>query len=251
LTDELSGLTGAPEDPNVSPMLDPTMSSARSIASNSTAASAKPYISKVGVLPSSLPTYHKVFMEREKAKAAGVEINLTPSDPDPLPLPRSQADQEETLRRLKPHSRSQLRLDEANKRPQGFTPVNPPKKNKPIRWQFGIRSRNAPWEALVCIYKSLSKLGATWLIDEDYDKVHSGDEQDEEYTESPRSRKQGSTASIDPTKVYKLPADPWHIKIRWTTESRPDHLNHCPGAKLTGNSSQETLSSVRPWRSWR
>lgn len=35
------------------------------------------------------------------------------------------------------------------------------------------------------------------------------------------SRSQGGNTSstTDPLKVYKLPADPWHIKIRWTTDS--------------------------------
>ncbi|KAK0720640.1 kinase-like domain-containing protein [Lasiosphaeris hirsuta] len=213
------------DDSNISPMLDPNMSSARSIASTSTAASAKPYINKVGVLPSSLPPYHRVFMEREKAKASGIPLPETaPTSPDPLPQPRSQAEQEETLRRLKPHSRSQLRLDEANKRPQGLTPVNPPKKTKPVRWQFGIRSRNAPWEALVCIYKALSKLGAGWLVDEDYDNLHSGDDENDNYDGSPRSRRTNSSAvSIDPSKIYKLPADPWHLKIRWATETLKKH----------------------------
>lgn len=222
LAEELASLTTGTEDSGPSPLLDPNMSSAWSITSTSTSASAKPYISKVGVLPSSLPAYHKVFMEREKAKAAGVEIAETkPASLEPLAQPRSQAEQEETLRRLKPHSRSQLRLDEANKRPQGLTPVNPPKKNKPVRWQFGIRSRNAPWEALVCIYKALAKLGAGWIVDEDYEKVHQDDEAEGDYEGSPRSRKHASTSSIDPTKVYRLPADPWHIKIRWATESMP------------------------------
>jgi carbon catabolite-derepressing protein kinase len=157
------------EDPNVSPLLDPAMSSARSITSTSTGASPRPYVSKVGILPSSLPGYHTVYMEREKAKAAGINVpDPAPAAPDGPRQPRTQAEQEETARRLKPHSRSQLRLDEANKRPQGLTPVNPPaKRHRPVRWQFGIRSRNAAWEALVCIYKALAKLGAGWQVDDD------------------------------------------------------------------------------------
>jgi len=50
-----------------------------------------------------------------------------------------------------------------------MTPVNLSRKPKAVRWQFGIRSRNAPWEALVCIYKALSKLGCGWVPDEDYE----------------------------------------------------------------------------------
>lgn len=160
-------------------------------------------------------------MEREKAKAEGIELpDVTLNIPEPATQPRSQAEQEETLRRLKPHSRSFVRLDDAS-RPQGLTPVNPPKKAKPVKWQFGIRSRNAPWEALVCIYKALSKLGASWVIDEGYDSAHEDGEGGDGY-DRPRhshSRQQSSSSSIDPADVYKLPADPWHIKIRWTTDS--------------------------------
>lgn len=193
------------------------MSSARSITSTSTGAGARPpYVSKVGILPSSLTVYHKAFMEREKAKGEGDELPDMPV-PEFAGQPRSQADQEETLRRLKPHSRSLVRLDDAS-RPQGLTPVNPPKKNKPVRWQFGIRSRNAPWEALLCIYKALAKLGATWIVDEDYDLVHGEDDQDDGYDGSRHSRSK-SSSSIDPTKIYKLPADPWKVKIRWTVDS--------------------------------
>ncbi|CAP72646.1 uncharacterized protein PODANS_2_770 [Podospora anserina S mat+] len=221
-----------PDDPNASPMLDATMSSARSIASTSTGASARPYVSKVGILPSSLPAYHKVFMEREKAKAEGQD-NFPDQPPIPEPgAPRSQADQEETLRRLKPHSRSFVRMEDA-KRPQGLTPVNPPKKNKPVRWQFGIRSRNAPWEALVCIYKSLHKLGASWIVDEDYDLLHEEDEH-QDY-DGRHSRKPSSSSYTDPTKHYKLPADPWHIKIRWCTDTFQKH-SAASGLSETGHS---------------
>lgn len=160
--------------------LDPGMSSSRSITSSNTSTSARPHVSKVGILPSSLPAYHRDYMEREQAKEEGAEEpQPTPSSPEGSLQPRTQADQDETARRLKPHSRSQLQLDPVSQRPSGLTPVNPPKKMKPVRWQFGIRSRNAPWEALVCIYKALSKLGCTWLIDEDFDKVHAGGEGDE------------------------------------------------------------------------
>ena len=200
-------------------MFDPNMSSARSITSTSTGQAARPpYVSKVGILPSSLTVYHKAFMEREKAKAEGIEVPDVPlSVPEPGAQPRTQAEQEETLRRLKPHSRSFVRLDDAS-RPQGLTPVHPPKKHKPIRWQFGIRSRNAPWEALLCIYKALAKLGATWIIDEDYDAVHGADEENDRYDGGRHSR-HASSSSMNPAEMYKLPADPWHISIRWKTDS--------------------------------
>jgi carbon catabolite-derepressing protein kinase len=205
------------DDATPSPLLDPTMSSARSVASTSTGTSPRPpYVSKVGILPSSLTVYHKAYMERERARAEGVEVPDVPQAAlEPASQPRSQAEQEESLRRLKPHARSFGRMDDPS-RPQGLTPVNPPKKNKPVRWQFGIRSRNAPWEALLCIYKALFKLGASWIVDEDYDAQQDGENGN---YDGRHSRKQSSSSGVDPRELYKLPADPWHINIRWATNS--------------------------------
>lgn len=166
---------GKGDETSLSPLVDPNMTSARNMASASTSAPTRPRASKLGILPSSLPAYHKDFMERERARATGVLPDDAKDTPPEMlsQQPRTQAQQEETARRLKPHSRSQMRLDEAN-RPLGLTPVNPPKKHKPVRWQFGIRSRNAPWEALSCIYKALYKLGATWLLDEGFEQEEDG-----------------------------------------------------------------------------
>lgn len=192
------------------PGASPLGSSARSISSvtPSTAASPRPYVSKVGILPSSLTAYHKDHMERERA---GIEEEpLLPAEPEPSPQPRSEDEKQESIRRLKPHARSPA---PDSKRPQGLTPVHPPKKSKTVRWQFGIRSRNAPWEALGVIYRSLSKLGCSWIPDEDYDKEH-----EESSASSHRRSPSSKSAGPDPTKVYKLPADPWHIQVRWETE---------------------------------
>lgn len=195
-----------------------SMSSARSTISQATT-TPRPYVSKVGILPSSLPAYHKDYMEREKAGSVEnsppkVLINDEPQ------LNRTDAEKEETARRLRPHSRSQLRIDEANTRPQGMTPINPPKKTKPVRWQFGIRSRNSPWEALLCIHKALYKLGATYIPDEDYESRTAEERAeasgDSSFVDS-HDGYRGSTSSIDPKKRYNLPADPWHINVRWDT----------------------------------
>ncbi|PHH88486.1 hypothetical protein CDD83_7468 [Cordyceps sp. RAO-2017] len=201
-----------------SPML--SMSSARSGLSQS-GISPRPYVSKVGILPSSLPAYHKDFMERTKAGGESGEPAAAAVHEEP-PSARTDAEKEEAVRRLKPHARSQLRLEEGTKRPQGMTPMNPPRKPKPVRWQFGIRSRNAPWEALLCIHKALYKLGATYTPDEDYAQAHgkggeapSGDGSfaDDYGGDAPLERE--ANADVDPAKRYKLPADPWHIKVRW------------------------------------
>ena len=204
-----------------------SLSSARSGVSGS-GISARPYVSKIGILPSSIPAYHKDYMEREKA--GGVDQDSLPTltvTEEPLPT-RTEAEKEETARRLKPHSRSQLRLDEAVRKPQAMTPINPAKKTKPVRWQFGIRSRNAPWEALLSIHKALYKIGATYLPDENYDRLHgksgeqtpSGDGSFVEEDDPARlDRHAGSTLSMDSDKKYRLPADPWHIRVRWESAS--------------------------------
>lgn len=206
-------------DPGASPL---GMSSGRSISSNSTGASARPHVSKVGILPSSLPAYHKDYM----AGAVDDTAHAAPNEP-PMPA-RTQAEQDETARRLRPHSRSsQLRLDESSKRPQGMTPVNPPKKSKPVRWQFGIRSRNVAWDALLCIYKALNRLGCSWVVDEDFDKYADedggssrGGGGDDSFDDGYGASQHRSSRDVryDVTKKYRLPADPWHIQTRWTTE---------------------------------
>ncbi|KAK4038447.1 kinase-like domain-containing protein [Parachaetomium inaequale] len=239
LSNQLAGLTT--DDATPSPLLDPNMSSARSVTSTSTGTSARPpYVSKVGILPSSLTVYHKVYMDRERARAEGLDVTDAPlAAPDPGSHPRSQAEQEETLRRLKPHARSFVPLDAAS-RPQGLTPVNPPKKNKPVRWQFGIRSRNAPWEALLCIYKALHKLGAVWMVDEDYESAHQDDENND-YNGGRHSRKQSSSSGVDPRELYKLPADPWHIKIRWATNKLQKH-SFASGLSEAGATSSQQVT---------
>lgn len=127
----------------------------------------RPFISKIGILPSSMPQYHNDYMA---ARKAGKEptVPLPPLDQeDSQPHKQTIAEQVENVRRLKPHSRSQQKLEEGNRKPAGMTPV-PVKKSKPTKWQFGIRSRNQPLEAIGCIYRALNKLGAEWELDENW-----------------------------------------------------------------------------------
>ncbi|KAI0102038.1 protein kinase SNF1 [Nemania sp. FL0031] len=199
-----------------SPLADSTRST-----STITSASPRGYVSHVGILPTSLPALHREYLERQNA---GIEEPLDAPVPDVPLQPRTPAEQQEAVRRLKPHSKNTMRLDEGHTRPQQMTPVAT-KKPKPVRWQFGIRSRNAPFEALLCIYKALAKLGATWLQDEDYDKVH-GEEAEAHGVSSERFLGKENPyegipldridlKTFDPIKYYKLPADPWHITCRW------------------------------------
>lgn len=172
-----SPLVRAPNDtPSPPPPLrpDPLMDavSPRSTSSIGTDRSImRPYISKIGILPSSLPAYHRDFMEARRSGRSLESTLSTDHREAHEPHPQTEAEKAETARRLNPHSRSQLKLDEANKRPAGMTPV-PQKKVKPTKWQFGIRSRNQPLEAIGCIYRALQKLGAEWVVDENWEGSH-------------------------------------------------------------------------------
>jgi len=137
---------------------------------------ARPYVSKIGILPSSLPEYHRAYMDEKRTGKVGNPLSTTHSEVHE-PQPQTEAEKAETARRLNPHSRSQLKLDEANKRPAGMTSI-PQKKAKPTKWQFGIRSRNQPLEAIGCIYRALQKLGAEWVVDEDWSPSQRENEDD-------------------------------------------------------------------------
>ncbi|KAI9797573.1 MAG: Protein kinase [Candelina submexicana] len=123
---------------------------------------AEPYVSSIGILPSSLPAYHRAYMEGRPTSNTASPVGATAGDDKPRQ--QSSAEQAETARRLKPHSRSQVNIAqvaEAAQQPSSLTPL-PPKRSRPTKWQFGIRSRNQPLEAMGCIYRALQKLGAEW-----------------------------------------------------------------------------------------
>ena len=76
-------------------------------------------------------------------------------------------DKESGLGRLNPHSRSTVRLNtilaKASEHPSADSQASN-KKNRHTKWQFGIRSRNQPLDAMMCIYKALKALGAQWHV---------------------------------------------------------------------------------------
>lgn len=48
--------------------------------------------------------------------------------------------------------------------PMTSIPDKQAKKSRPTKWQFGIRSRNTPAEAMLAIYKALRRMGAEWEV---------------------------------------------------------------------------------------
>ena len=143
------------------------------------------YVSKIAILASSIPYYHNQYMEHKKkeerekrerrARAADQEgEEMTPDEAayfsklsiNTNPGVQSSEDQAATARRLKPHSRSTIQLQyitsQAREKPEELTRT-PSKKNR-TRWQFGIRSRNLPHEAMHCVYKALAAQHANWEV---------------------------------------------------------------------------------------
>ena len=134
------------------------------------------YISKIGILASSVPYYHNQYMEKRKA-------NYQMDDGEPLepheaalvsnlsldvnPKEQSSEEQAATVRRLKPHSRSTIQMQnitsKAAESPEGLDQADK-KKSKSTKWQFGIRSRNSPLDAMLCIYRALAAQGAEWHV---------------------------------------------------------------------------------------
>ncbi len=134
------------------------------------------YVSKIGILASSMPYYHDQYMAQRKA--AQLEEEGEPHAPHEAEYvskpslgvnPKEQSSEEKaaTARRLKPHSRSTIQLQNITANPvENVDNANQggAKKGRQTKWQFGIRSRNQPLDAIACIYKALKAQGAQWHV---------------------------------------------------------------------------------------
>ena len=216
------------------------------------AAEASPYKSSIAILPSSMPTYHRAYMEKLKAEKSGASYKERPAE---------QANPKQTgTPKLKLQSRSQINLEKADQKPEGLTPM-PAKKPRQTRWQFGIRSRNPPLDAMYCIYRALQRLGAEWEDAAKQQRSSEGDEGGEPgRNNGPRAssvegrgRDPAATASkarssadkaSDPDHGHYMPPDPWLIRCRWLTESSPN----LAAQSGSGRSSMVNLGSPEPGR---
>ncbi|KAF2203161.1 Pkinase-domain-containing protein [Delitschia confertaspora ATCC 74209] len=127
-----------------------------STASGSQIVSARSPINTIAVLPSSLPEYHRAYMAGHPKPSE--QANELP--PPVAAVARQSSEQREaTARRLKPRVLESQRMQ----KPEPLTQI-PTKKVRPTKWQFGIRSRNQPAEAMLAIYKALHAMGADWEV---------------------------------------------------------------------------------------
>ncbi|CAF9943639.1 MAG: Protein kinase [Alectoria fallacina] len=144
----------------------------------------KPYVSKIGILTTSLPMYHNQIMEMRRAdqRRRHAEEQGEPLEPEEMEKlsklsldvgsrEQTTEEQAETARRLKPHSRSTIQLQtitaNASKNPTGVVITNPKTKGNRTKWQFGIRSKSEPLDAIKCLYKALGSMGdCQWQVAE-------------------------------------------------------------------------------------
>lgn len=146
----------------------------QSIAAANEPEPVKEYVSKISILASSMPYYHNQYMESRKANRHHEEERSEPHDSgvtsfslDADPREQSTEEQAATARRLKPHSRSTIQLQHitanAAETAESHSQADK-KKGKATKWQFGIRSRNQPLDAMLCIYRALHAQGAQWIV---------------------------------------------------------------------------------------
>ncbi|KAF2871588.1 serine threonine protein kinase-like protein SNF1p [Massariosphaeria phaeospora] len=121
--------------------------------SSSQVISARSPVSTIAILPSSLPEYHKAYMKGHPKPPPRTQ------DPEPPTTELTEEERAARAQRLRPNYRAVP--DPARQRPEPMTTL-PAKRSRPTKWQFGIRSRNQPAEAMLAIFKALKAMGAEW-----------------------------------------------------------------------------------------
>jgi carbon catabolite-derepressing protein kinase len=190
--------TGPIGSPRVPPGAQSTVKKQPEAERKTEVAQSQGPISNISVLPTSMPEYHRAYMAGKPDPAP----RFTPEEQEEIrkqneepPHLQSEPEQAATAKRLKPHSRSTVNVAPSAPKPESMTPLHQ-RKPKPTRWQFGIRSRSQPFEAIVCIYKALQQLGAEWAVDEDGPDDGSDDETPEDSDgDSDHSGGEGRTRS--------------------------------------------------------
>ncbi|KAI9925556.1 hypothetical protein ASPWEDRAFT_52201 [Aspergillus wentii DTO 134E9] len=200
-------------------------------------------VSHVRILPTSLPYVHEQLMEQrarereQRARDADRLLEerrgLNPDDEsEESRKARSPEQREATARALKPHSRSIIDLDKLRfEPPEGRTAPHQPKRSR--KWQFGIRSRNQPYEAMLYLYKAILAQGGVW----DIQPVESGNQIDPQSEDEPKPL-QGKYPDLSPD--YYIPKDPWFIRARLLKQGVK-----APGRSTSAGSSRSDFEEVR------
>ncbi|KAJ5124511.1 uncharacterized protein N7515_008336 [Penicillium bovifimosum] len=206
---------------------------------------AEPRLSHVRILPTSLPYVHDQLMEqRDRDKRARNEIleqrrqeaaHLESEGHGSTYRNMSPEEQAATARALKPHARSVVDLDKLRFEPPTGQPLEKqPKRSR--KWQFGIRSRNQPYEAMLYLYRAIAAQGGSW----DIQPVESGTNIGPDATPSPDKPKPLQSKYPDLPSDYYIPKDPWFIRARLLKEGIK-----APGASTSVYNSRSDLEELR------
>ncbi|KAL2868181.1 SNF1 family serine/threonine-protein kinase [Aspergillus lucknowensis] len=196
----------------------------------------QPRVSHVRILPTSLPYVHDQLMEQRERERERVKEDLEEraqaglDDDDPSGTARSPEEQEATARALKPHSRSIVDLDKLRfEPPEGRSTPHQPRKSR--RWQFGIRSRNQPYEAILYLYRAIAAQGGIWEMQ----PAGTGNLEDSETGDRPLQTKYPDLPSD-----HYIPKDLWFIRARLLKEGV-----RAPGTPSSMHSSRSDLEELR------
>lgn len=210
--------------------------------------------STIAVLPSSLPEYHVAYMRGHVSS----DPPAAPSQEAPTEgRPRTKEEKEAAARRLKPHSRSTTNMQRnAAKPPEPMTslPDEKPvvKKVKPQKWQFGIRSRNTPCEAMLALYKALQKMGAQWE-DPKIKDPGSTDDNENDDGGSPARQRPGSQSPEYSDSDPDPGTDPEYATHSDQEARRSRRRRRRGGQKPSPSSANKSKSSrdpFGPWNDW-
>ncbi|KAJ5884831.1 hypothetical protein N7495_009341 [Penicillium taxi] len=197
-------------------------------------------VSQVRILPTSLPYVHDQLMEqREREHKARVEARRQKEAAQAGQGDESSGlDPEEqalTAQALKPHSRSIVDLHSLRFEPPTGQPLTQqPKRSR--KWQFGIRSRNQPYEAMLYLYRAIAALDGEW----DIQPIESGTNIGPQPTQSPDKPKPLQNKYPDLPSDYYIPKEPWFIRARILKEGVK-----APGTSTSGYNSRSDLEELR------
>ncbi|OJD28361.1 CAMK/CAMKL/AMPK protein kinase [Blastomyces percursus] len=206
-------------------------------------------VSHVRILPTSLPYVHTQIMDqRERERhASSYEQSAEESRGRPQQQDSNEAEtdsqkekspeeQAATARSLKPHSRSIVDLEKLSlEPPEGLEKMSSqPKRSR--KWQFGIRSRNQPYEAMLCLYKAIQAQGGVWEI-QPAESDNDPPATPEMSSEIPKSL-QNKYPNL-PSDYY-IPKDLWFIRARLLKEGVL-----APGPSSSSHSSRSDLEEYR------
>ncbi|KAJ5234017.1 uncharacterized protein N7469_005783 [Penicillium citrinum] len=237
-----------PPRPQAQPQVQPAVARTPSVARREAQAAEaedfdQPRLSHVRILPTSLPYVHDQLMEqrdreqKERVRVLQERRQVAALHEQGLGEHRelSAEEQAATARALKPHSRSIIDLEKLRLEPPSGQPITQqPKRSR--KWQFGIRSRNQPYEAMLYLYRAIAAQGGVW----DIQPAESGTNIGPDATPSPDKPKPLQSKYPDLPSDYYIPKDPWFIRARLLKEGVK-----APGASTSVYNSRSDLEELR------